>query len=74
MNKTVIVNIARQYLISKNIDFVGPGELGHLDRNFQEVAFLDPQTLDPNVAVVDPGDVRVWVNLKTKQATLVEQM
>lgn len=74
MNKSVIVNIAKQYLLNKNIDFVEPGELGRLDGHKQEVVFLDPLALDPNVAVVDPGDVRVWVNTQTKQATFVEQM
>lgn len=74
MNKAAIVNIAKQYLMSKNIDFVEPGELGRLDGYKQEVVFLDPLALDPNVAVVEPGDVRVWVNTQTKQATLVDQM
>ena len=74
MNKSTIINIAKQFLVSKNINFVEPGELGRLDGHKQEVIFLDPLVLDPNVAVVDPGDVRVWVNTQTKQARLVEQM
>ena len=74
MNKSDIINIARQYLVSKNIGFVEPGELDRLDGHKQEVVFLEPLVLDPNVAVVDPGDVRVWVNTQTKQATLVDQM
>ncbi|QVL55042.1 MAG: hypothetical protein KFB95_06920 [Simkaniaceae bacterium] len=74
MNKTTIVNIAKQYLESKNIDFLEPGKLGRLEGHKQEVVFLDPQALDPNVAVVEPGDIRVWVNVNTKQAALLEQM
>lgn len=74
MNKAAIVNIAKQYLVSKNIDFIEPGKLGRLDDHKQEVIFLDPLALDLNVAVVEPADVRVWVNTQTKQATLVEQM
>ncbi|MFM8454105.1 MAG: hypothetical protein ACKOAD_03875 [Gammaproteobacteria bacterium] len=74
MNKASIVNIAKKYLLSKNIDFLEPGELGRLDGHKQEVVFLDPLALDPHVAVVEPGDVRVWVNTQTKETTLVEQM
>ena len=74
MNKAAIINIAKQYLVNKNIDFVEPGKLGRLDDHKQEVVFLDPLVLNSKVAVVEPGDVRVWVNTQTKQATLVEQM
>ncbi len=69
-----MINIAKQYLKSKNIDFLEPGELGRLEGYKQEVVFLDSLALDPNVAVVEPGDIRVWVNINTKQATLIEQM
>lgn len=74
MNEAIMINIAKQYLKSKNIDFLEPGELGRLEGYKQEVVFLDPLVLDPNVAVVEPGDIRVWVNINTKQATLIEQM
>lgn len=74
MNNNDIINIAKQFLISNKIDFVEPGSLGKLNGIEQEVIFLDPQTLDPDVAVVDPGDVRVLVNLNTKKVTLVYQM
>lgn len=74
MNKISILNIAKKYLISRKIDFLEPGELGCLDGDKQEVVFLDPQTLDPNVAVVEPEDIRVWVNIKTGEVTWIEQM
>jgi len=74
MNRTIILNIARQYLKVKNIDFVEPGELGRLEGSKQEVIFLDPQIFDPNVAIVEPGDIRIWVDINTKEASLVEQM
>lgn len=74
MNKDILINIAKQYLISKKIDFIGPGEFGRLDGDKQEVIFLDPLVFDPNIAVVDPCDIRVWVNINTKEAMLAEQM
>lgn len=74
MNKITILNIAKQYLTSKSIKFVESGELGCLKGHMQEVIFLDPQVLDPNIAIVDPGEIIVQVNMHTKQATLVEQM
>ena len=74
MNKTDILELAEQYLINRKIDFVKPGAFGCVKGNKQEVIFLDPLVLDPRVAVVDPGDIRVWVDIKTKTVTLAEQM
>lgn len=74
MNKETIVNIAKKYLQKNNIKYLEPGELGRLDGHKQEVIFLDPQTLDPNVAIVIPEDIRVWVNIETEQVTLIYQM
>jgi len=74
MDKIRIINAAKQYLSSKNIDFAEPGELGRINGNLQEVIFLDPLIFDPNVAFVEPSDIRVWVNIKTLQTSLIEQM
>jgi hypothetical protein len=74
MNKTDMLELAEQYLINRKIDFVRPGKFGCVEGNRQEVIFLDPLVLDPRVAVVDPGDIRVWVNAKTKEVTLADQM
>ena len=73
INKEV-VNLASKYLSQKNIYDVEPGELGCTDGDKQEVIFLDSAMLDPKVATVDPPDVRVWVNTKTKEVTLIYQM
>ena len=74
MNKEIVLNLAKEYLQNKNIKFVEPGEFGRLEKNNQEVIFLDPLVWNPNVALVEPGDIRVWVNLKTKKVTWIDQM
>lgn len=74
MNKETIIIVAKKYLMSRKINFVEPGELGRLDGDKQEVIFLDPLVLDPNIAVVEPCDIRVWVDINTKQTVLAEQM
>lgn len=74
MNKETIIQFAKKYLQEKGIEFVGPGELGFINKHNQEVIFLDPLIFDSNVAIVDPGDIRVLVNVKTKQVTLIDQM
>jgi len=53
MDKIRIINAAKQYLSSKNIDFAEPGELGRINGNLQEVIFLDPLIFDPNVAFAE---------------------
>lgn len=69
LTENSIQNIAEKYLVEKSIKFIGPARLGRLTGYKQEVIFLDPLTLDPNVAVVIPEDVRVWVDTKTKEVT-----
>lgn len=74
MDKETIFNLAIMYLRKKNVNFLEPGELGRLDGDRQEVIFLDPISLDQNVAIVEPGDLRVWVNVRTKEVTWIDQM
>jgi hypothetical protein len=74
MNKETILNLATEYLHENDINFVVPGEFGRVNGYKQEVIFLDPQMLDPNVAIVIPEDIRVWVDTKTKEVTLIYQM
>ncbi len=73
MNTQEIVDIAEKYLSDLEIAFIRPGELGRVDGELVEVIFVVPDALDPNV-VIDPPDVRVWVNIKSKTSKLVEQM
>ncbi len=73
MNTTEIIGLAEKYLENRKILFVRPGTIGRVEGELVEVVFLIPEALDPNV-VVDPPDVCVWVNIKSKQAELVEQM
>ncbi|MBT4879426.1 MAG: hypothetical protein HON43_00420 [Alphaproteobacteria bacterium] len=74
MNKERILTLAKKFLQSRDLEFLEPGEFGCLDGHKQEVIFLHPLTLDPKVALVIPEDVRVWVNKKTKEVTLIFQM
>lgn len=74
MTNEEIMNLAKAYLIKSQIPFVEPGELGEKEGSKQEVIFLDPLVLDPKVAVVEPEDVRVWVDTQTNEVTLIYQM
>ena len=74
MNKEAILILAKNYLRKNDILFAEPGEFGRLDGYKQEVVFLNPDMLDPNVAIVIPEDIRVWVDTKTKEVTLIYQM
>lgn len=73
MTNEDIMNLAKAYLIKSQIPFVEPGELGEKEGTKQEVIFLDPLTLEPDVIVI-PEDVRVWVDTQTKEVTLIYQM
>lgn len=74
MNKETILFLAKNYLRENDVPFVEPGTFGDLDGCKQEVIFLNPEVLEPNVAIVIPEDVRVWVDTKTKEVTLIYQM
>jgi hypothetical protein len=74
MNKETILILAKNYLNKNDISFAEPAEFGRLDGCKQEVVFLNPDMFDPNVAIVIPEDIRVWVDIKTKEVTLIYQM
>jgi hypothetical protein len=65
---------AEQFLSDQRIGFVSSGMIGRATGEKLEVIFPVPETLDPRVAVVDPADVRVWVNVKTGMVELIQQL
>lgn len=73
MNDMRILNKAEQYLEKMNIEVVSPGEIGERTETQVEVIFIVPLALRPDV-VIDPPDVRVWVNKFTGEVTLIYQM
>ncbi len=70
MSDTDYITIAAEFLSQQDIGFVQPGEIGRKEDLKVEVIFLVLETLDPNVAVVDPPDIRVWVNTKNYEVEL----
>lgn len=74
MTKKEIINLARYFLLEKEIHFLDPGQLGRKEEKRQEVIFQHPQALDPKVAIIDPPDIRVWVSTDKKTVTLIYQM
>jgi|688.fasta_scaffold382344_3 hypothetical protein len=74
MNEEKIIFLAERFLSGRNIGFVKPGTIGQIKGKKVEVIFLVPEALDPNVAIVDPPDVRVWVDEKTGIVELIPQM
>jgi hypothetical protein len=73
MNNEKVLALAELYLNKKNIRYIKPGECGMHDGHRVEVIFMIPETLDPN-AVVDPPDIRVWVNIYSGEVELINQM
>lgn len=73
MNKEEILKLAEIYMNNRRVDIVLPGEIGETRGDQIEVIFLNPLTLEPDV-IVCPPDNRVWVNVKTKEVTWIEQM
>jgi hypothetical protein len=73
MKEKELIAFAEKFLKNKNIYFVKPGEIGQRDGDRVEIIFLIPEALDPNV-VIDPPDVRVWVNIYSGKVELIHQM
>jgi hypothetical protein len=74
MKDSEVIKIAASYLSEKKIGFVNSGVFGRLEGNKKEVIFPVPETLDPTVAVVEPPDVRVWVDIEHDVVELIPQM
>ena len=74
MNDSKYFELAASFLSGRNIGYVLPGRLGRKEGDRVEVIFPVPETLDPNVAVIDPSDVRVWVSLSRNAVELIQQM
>ena len=73
MNKDEIFRLAENYMKNTKVDVVLPGEIGETNGDKIEVIFLNPFTLDPD-SIVCPPDYRLWVNVRTKEVTWIEQM
>jgi len=73
MNNEEVKQLAVAFLVSRRIDFVPGGEVSQITNTHSEVVFLVPEGLDPDV-VVDPPDVRVIVDHKSRKCELVVQM
>lgn len=74
MNDADVIVLAEKFLTSLNISFVKSGTIGQINGKRVEVIFPVLEVLDPNVAVVDPPDVRVWVDIDTGVVELIHQM
>ncbi|MGO4396473.1 hypothetical protein AB4Z46_34530 [Variovorax sp. M-6] len=74
MTETQYLQLATEYLLSKGIGHLPPGKIGRKERHRWEVIFLVPETLDPEIACVDPPDVRVWVTPSVGAVELIDQM
>ena len=69
-----MVAIAEDFLCKNDIAFVPPGKV-HLDSEGNAlVTFFVPEYFDKAVAVADPPDVRVKIDVKSETADLEPQM
>lgn len=73
MNEDEILQLAKNYMNNRKVEIVLPGKIGKRHRDKIEVIFLNPIALEPDV-IVCPEDNRVWVDVKTKEVTWIEQM
>ena len=74
MSELKVFLLARKFLTTRMIEFVDAPKLGQIVGDRLEVIFPVPEALDPNVAVVDPPDVRVWVDRGSGEVEIIEQM
>lgn len=74
MTEASVMNRAEAFLVERNIDFVRQGRFGDKSGQKVEVIFPVAETLNPNVAVIDPPDVRVWVDQLSGEVELAYQM
>jgi hypothetical protein len=68
------IALAEQYLSSNDIGYLVPGKVVRTGEHTVQVVFPVPGTEDPAIAVVDPPDVRVHLNIRDRTADLVYQM
>lgn len=73
MTDKEIMELATDYMNKRGVDIVLPGKIGVCSGDNIEVIFLNPLALDPD-SIVCPPDNRVWINVKNKQITWIEQM
>ncbi len=64
---------AEVFLKNKHIPYVKPGKIGECRQDKVEVVFLVPEALDPNL-VIDPPDIRLWVNRQSGAVEWILQM
>lgn len=74
MTDNECIALAEQYLSSRGVGYLPPGQVIRNIEDAVQVVFAAPGTEDPAVAVVDPPDVRVKVSISDKTADLVYQM
>lgn len=74
MNETQCLQSAEKYLLSHGIEHLPPGMVGRREESCWEITFLIPETVNPEIATVDPPDVRVWVSIPDHLVELICQM
>lgn len=73
MNKADILARAESFLNKKKIAYAKPGEFGEKENRRIEVIFMLPEANNPDI-IVDPPDVRVWVDIYSGEVELIQQM
>jgi hypothetical protein len=73
MTELEAIECAENYLQKEGVKFARPGYIGEKKGQDWEVIFLVPEALNPNM-VIDPPDVRMWVNTISEEVTFIYQM
>ena len=74
MSNEELIARAANFLNQHGIGFVEKPKIGREDGGRIEVIFPVSETLDADIAFVDPEDVRVWVALDGEEVELIHQM
>ena len=74
MNKIDLIKKAKKYLKERHIDYAEPIILRSSSSDVQEVIFTHPLMLDPSVAVVEPSEIIVLIDITTEKVTLKYMM
>jgi hypothetical protein len=73
MSDIQLIICAEKFLKNNSISYVKPGTIGQRVSDQVEIIFLVPEALDPNI-VIDPPDVRLWVDINSGKVEFMPQM
>ena len=73
MSNDDLIREAEKFLIQQGSKYSNPGRVGRIKEDCIEVIFMKPDALNSRV-VIDPPDIRLWVDKQSGKVELIYQM